>query len=111
MSTDDEDDLIFKALAHRVRRRILDHLKDAPHTTGSLVAAFPELDRCTVMQHLGVLEEAGLVAAERRGRERYNHLDALPIHAIHTRWIGPYAAHAADRLAMLKQGVEARPRN
>lgn len=111
MSTDDEDDLIFKALAHRVRRRILDHLKQAPHTTGSLVAAFPEIDRCTVMQHLGVLEEAGLVVAERRGRERHNHLDALPIQRIHTRWIGPYAAHAAERLAMLKKDIESRPAN
>ena len=39
------------------------------------------------------LEAAGLVIAERRGRERWNHLDALPIHAIQERWIGPYAAY------------------
>lgn len=107
MSTDDADDLIFKALGHRVRRRILDHLKTEPHTTGSLCALFPELDRCTVMQHLGVLEEAGLVIAEKRGRERWNHLDALPIHAIHERWIGPYAVYAASMLSKLKKTVEA----
>jgi DNA-binding transcriptional ArsR family regulator len=106
MSTDDEDDLIFKALGHRSRRRILDLLKGEPLTTGMLCAAMPEMDRCTVMQHLGVLEEAGLVVAERRGRERWNHLDALPIHAIHERWIGPYAAYAAGMLSRLKREVE-----
>jgi DNA-binding transcriptional ArsR family regulator len=106
MSSEDEADLIFKALGHRVRRRILDLLKEEPLTTGTLCARFAELDRCTVMQHLGVLEEAGLVVAERRGRERWNHLDALPVHAIHERWIGPYAAYAAAMLNRLKKTVE-----
>ena len=106
MSTDDADDLIFKALGHRIRRRMLDVLKAGSATTGSLCAAFPELDRCTVMQHLGVLEEAGLVVAERRGRERWNHLDALPVHAIHERWIGPYAAYAASMLSRLQKDLE-----
>ncbi|MBN9333164.1 metalloregulator ArsR/SmtB family transcription factor [Devosia sp.] len=106
MSTDDADDLIFKALSHRIRRRMLDVLKSGAATTGTLCTAFPELDRCTVMQHLGVLEEAGLVVAERRGRERWNHLDALPVHAIHERWIGPYAAYAASMLSRLKREVE-----
>ena len=105
----DLHDRIFKALGHQVRRQILDDLKDQPLTTGTLCAHFPELDRCTVMQHLGVLEEAGLVIAERRGRERWNHLDPLPIHHIHERWIGPYSAAAVASLARLKAAVE-RPR-
>ncbi len=67
----------------------------------------PEIDRCTVMQHLRVLEEAGLVVAERRGRERWNHLDARPDHAIHERWIGPLAAYAAAMLSKLKHSVDA----
>lgn len=106
MSTEDENDLIFKALSHRARRRIVDFLKLEPRTTGMLCDLLPELDRCTVMQHLGVLEEAGLVIAERRGRERWNHLDALPIQAIHERWIGPYAAYASSMLSRLRQQVE-----
>ena len=99
---EDAADALFKALGHRARRRMLDALKGGPQTTGMLCALMPELDRCTVMQHLGVLESAGLVIAERRGRERWNHLDALPIHAIHERWIGPYAAYAASMLARLR---------
>lgn len=107
MSTDDDDDALFKALSHRVRRRMLDALKTESRTTGSLCSLFPELDRCTVMQHLDVLEGAGLVVAEKRGRERWNHLDALPVHAIHERWIGPYAAYASSMLGRLKKAVEA----
>lgn len=106
MSTEDENDLIFKALGHRTRRQICDLLKGEPRTTGMLCDLLPEIDRCTVMQHLKVLEEAGLVIAEKRGRERWNHLDALPIHAIHERWIGPYAAYAAAMLSRLKNQIE-----
>lgn len=106
MPADDEDDALFKALGHRARRRILDALKSSPRTTGMLCSLMPEMDRCTVMQHLKVLEDARLIVVERRGRERWNHLDALPIHAIHERWIGPYAAYAASMLSRLKQATE-----
>lgn len=106
MSIDDEDDSLFKALGHRARRRLLDALKAGPHTTGMLCSLLPDLDRCTVMQHLNVLEDAGLIVVERRGRERWNHLDALPIHAIHERWIGPYAAYAASMLSRLKRASD-----
>jgi DNA-binding transcriptional ArsR family regulator len=106
MSNPAQYDRIFKALGSAVRRQILDDLKDQPLTTGTLCAHFPEIDRCTVMQHLNVLEEAELVIAERRGRERWNHLNPLPIHDIHERWIGPHAAHATARLAKLKRELE-----
>ena len=101
-----DEDRVFKALASRTRRHILDLLKDDPRTTGSVCAAFPELDRCTVMQHLKVLERAGLVAAQRRGRERWNHLTPLPIKHIHDRWIGPYAASAVDLLDRLATNLD-----
>jgi len=108
MSIDDTDadDALFKALGHRARRFLLDALRSGPRTTGMLCGLLPALDRCTVMQHLRVLEDAGLIVVERRGRERWNHLDALPIHAIHERWIGPYAAYAASMLSRLKQMSE-----
>ncbi len=109
MSNDDQDDLVFKALSHRSRRQLLDLLKGESRTTGMLCALLPELDRCTVMQHLGVLEQAGLIIVERRGRERWNHLDALPIQAIHERWIGPYAAYASMMLSKLKRAMEKAP--
>ncbi len=106
MSTESEEDRVFKALAAPVRRRLLDRLKNTPRTTGELCTLFPGLDRCTVMQHLKVLEDADLIIAVRRGRERWNHLNPLPIRDIHERWIGQYAAFAVEKLAELKQGLE-----
>lgn len=106
MSIEARNDRIFRALSAATRRSILDLLKDDPQTTGALCAQFPDLDRCTVMQHLRVLEDAELVIAQRKGRERWNHLNPLPIKHIHDRWIGPYAAHAVGLLDRLKTDLE-----
>ncbi len=106
MSSGDEEDRIFKALAASTRRQLLDSLKDRPQTTGELCKHFPSLDRCTVMQHLKVLEEADLVIVKRKGRERWNHLNPLPIKHIHERWIGAYAQHAVTLLDRLKGDLE-----
>lgn len=111
MSTDDttisqQQDRVFRALSSHHRRAILDVLRDQPLTTGALCGQFRELDRCTVMQHLKVLEAADLIIAERKGRERWNHLNPLPIHAIHERWIGPHAERAVTMLAKLKHNLE-----
>lgn len=106
MSIDEKNDRIFKALAASSRRAMLDRLKDRPQTTGEMCQHFPALDRCTVMQHLKVLEEADLIIVRREGRERWNHLNPLPIKDIHDRWIGPYAAQAVEMLARLKGDLE-----
>ena len=106
MSIEEQHNRVFRALASPHRRALLDVLRDQPLTTGALCAQFPELDRCTVMQHLNVLEEADLLIVERRGRERWNHLNPLPIHAIHERWIGPHAERAVAMLAKLKHDLE-----
>ncbi len=106
MSNDDKSDNIFKALAAPIRRAILDALKNRPQTTGNLCAAFSHLDRCTVMQHLKVLEDADLVIVRRDGRERWNYLNAVPIKHIHDRWIGPLAANAVTVLDRLKTDLE-----
>ena len=102
----EQQDRVFRALASHHRRAILDVLRDQPLTTGALCAQFSELDRCTVMQHLKVLGSADLIIIERRGRERWNHLNPLPIHAIHERWIGPHAERAVAMLAKLKRDLE-----
>ena len=102
MSSESQEDAIFKALANGKRRQMLDAIKHAPLTTGALCERFPEMDRCTVMQHLKVLEDADLILPRREGRERWNHLNALPIQAIHDRWISQYAGHAMSVLSALK---------
>jgi DNA-binding transcriptional ArsR family regulator len=106
MSSETRDDAVFKALAHPRRRMLLDELKHGPRTTGMLCESFADMDRCTVMLHLKVLEGAGLVVVERKGRERWNHLDALPIKHIHDRWISEYATHALSIIDRLRSDME-----
>jgi len=109
MSRTAADDLVFKALADSRRREILDLLKVSARTTGELCDHFQDLDRCTVMQHIGVLEKAGLVIARREGRQRWNYLNVMPIKEIHDRWISPYAASAVKLLARMKREIEGLP--
>jgi len=110
MSETTPDDKVFKALSSPIRRQLLDALRDNPQTTGELCARFARLDRCTVMQHLRVLEAAGLVLARRVGRQRWNYLNAIPIKRIHDRWIGAYATNAVNLLdRMNHQMKRARP--
>lgn len=101
MSNSIDDNLVFKALANETRRTILDALKPGPLTTGALAELLSTLDRTTVMQHLGVLQKANLVIVERKGRERWNYLNAIPIQRIHERWIGSYARYASRDLSRL----------
>ena len=101
------DDLgpVWKALADPTRRRLLDLLKEAPRTTGDLCGQFP-VSRFAVMKHLAILERAGLVIVGRRGRERWNYLNAVPIQQIYERWISGYQALWASSLLRLKARIE-----
>ena len=104
----ERQEAIFKALADYRRREMLDLLRDEPRTTGDICKRFKDLDRCTVMQHLGVLEKAELIIVKREGRNRWNYLNPLPIKEIYDRWISRYATHAVDLLARMKHDLEKR---
>ena len=106
MPREDKYDLIFKALGDTRRREILDLLNEKGRTTGELVERFKQLDRCTVMQHLNVLEKADLIIVKREGRLRWNYINPLPIKELHDRWIGGYADRAIDLLARMKREIE-----
>ena len=106
MKLEKNQDAIFKALSDSSRRMILDLLKDGPKTTGDICKSFKKLDRCTVMQHLGVLEKAGLVFTRKEGKFKWNYLDVGPIQGIYHRWINQYAAPSADLLFRLKNNLE-----
>lgn len=81
-------------------------LKSRPMTTGELCEQFSRHDRCTVMQHLRVLEKADLVIVRREGRVRWNYLNVAPIKEIYDRWISRYATNAVSLLARLKADLE-----
>ena len=63
------------------------------------------MTRQSVTKHLAVLEAAGVVTAERRGREKLHFLNAAPINDIADRWIGRYRGRA-EALAELQHVLE-----
>jgi DNA-binding transcriptional ArsR family regulator len=63
----------WRAVAHPVRRRLIELLADGPRTTGDLACAFP-VTRFAVMKHLAVLERSGVITVRREGRQRWNAL-------------------------------------
>lgn len=83
---------VFKALADETRRAILDELAERDEQTlfelcGRLVMKHQVASsRQAVSQHLDVLEEAGLIRTERRGRYKYHTLDTTPLAQIAERW-------------------------
>ena len=102
----DTSERVWKALADRTRRTILDILAERPHTTGELVARVDGLCRTAVMKHLDVLERAHLVLARREGRTRWNHLNPLPIQEVCDRWVGRHVRHLASAAVRLKAVAE-----
>src|SRR2546426_5772014 len=100
------DEAAFRALSHPARREILDRLFERDgQTLSELVDRF-EMTRFGVMKHLRVLEDAGLVVTRRVGREKFHHLNPVPLRAIHDRWIGKFAAVASETLLGLRSSLE-----
>lgn len=99
-------DQVWRALADATRRDLLDLLRTGPKTTGQLVEAVPALSRFGVMKHLKVLEEAGLLTVSRQGRQRYNHLNAVPLRQVYERWVSKYEDTWAGSLLSLKKLAE-----
>jgi DNA-binding transcriptional ArsR family regulator len=102
-----DEDAVFKALADPTRRTLLDALFVKDGQTLSALEVGIDMTRFGVMKHLRVLEDAGLVVTRKRGREKFHHLNAVPIQLIHDRWVSKYAASWAAGLAELKTQLEA----
>jgi DNA-binding transcriptional ArsR family regulator/uncharacterized protein YndB with AHSA1/START domain len=99
-------DDVFKALADPTRRSLLDELfKQDGQSLSTLEQRLP-MTRFGVMKHLKVLEEAGLVATRRRGREKLHFLNPVPIRLVHDRWVSKYAEPWASALSDLKHTLE-----
>jgi DNA-binding transcriptional ArsR family regulator len=102
----DDDDRAFKALADPTRRALLDKLFTRDGRTLRELEAGLEMTRFGVMKHLRLLEEAGLVTTQKRGREKLHFLNPVPIRLIHDRWIDKYTERRVSALADLKSKLE-----
>lgn len=73
-----ELDGVFHALSDPTRRRVVERLGRGPATTSDLARPF-RMALPSFTQHLGVLERAGLVTSEKRGRVRTYRLAPEPL--------------------------------
>ncbi|MGI8592893.1 MAG: ArsR/SmtB family transcription factor [Solirubrobacteraceae bacterium] len=99
-------DAVFRALADPTRRSLLDELFEQEGQSLSALERRLPMTRFGVMKHLRVLEEAGLVVAKRRGREKLHFLNPVPIRLVHDRWVSKYAEPWAATLSELKTRIE-----
>jgi DNA-binding transcriptional ArsR family regulator len=99
-------DKVFKALAARERRVLLDRLRAENGQTLGQLCEQMGMTRQAVTKHLKVLEEATLVVTRWRGREKMHFLNPMPIHEIAERWIGKYERGRLRVLAELKAKLE-----
>ncbi|SDK50457.1 DNA-binding transcriptional regulator, ArsR family [Glycomyces sambucus] len=94
---------VFKALSDPTRRAIVDELRQRDGQ--SLFELCARLatnhgstsSRQAVSQHLGVLEAAGLVRSERKGRYKLLFLDTAPLTPVVERWLAERTAPAPAR--------------
>ncbi len=98
---------VFKALADQTRRGLLDELFARDGQPLNALASRFVMTRVAVAKHLRLLEDAGLVASRRRGREKLHYLNPIPIRLVHDRWVSKYTEAWAAGLVDLKRDLEA----
>lgn len=87
------DDLVFRALADPTRRLILDELAERHEQTRYELCARlimkhgVGMSRQAIGKHLRILQDAGLVRAQRRGKYKVLQLHDAPLRRVAERWI------------------------
>ena len=98
MNTNDPAN-VYTAIAHPIRRRILDLLAEHARPVNDIAGHFG-VSRPAVSQHLHVLRDAGLIVETRHGRERRYRLTPLPLEHV-SDWLAQYERFWRDRLQRL----------
>jgi DNA-binding transcriptional ArsR family regulator len=94
-------DAVLRALADPTRRAVVERLAKSPAVVSELAAPF-SMALPSLMQHLGVLEDAGVVTSEKHGRVRTVSLRPGALDVLHL-WLSEQrtpAEHQADRLGI-----------
>ena len=94
-------DAVLRALADPTRRAVVERLAKSPAVVSEVAAPF-SMALPSLMQHLRILEEAGLVTSQKHGRVRTVSLRPGGLDVVHL-WLGEQrtpAEHQADRLGV-----------
>src|SRR6266705_2479514 len=98
-------DAIFHALGDATRRRMLRELAQGARTVGQLAAPFA-ISLAAASKHIKVLENAGMIRREVRGRTHLCRLDPGPLASAHE-WLSFYERFWTTRLDVLEQLLRA----
>jgi DNA-binding transcriptional ArsR family regulator len=98
--TDETAGPVFAALSDSTRREVIRRLAQDPATATELATRLP-VSRQAIAKHLSALAEAGLVTAERHGREVRYQLTTEPL-ATAVSWITDLDETWSERLAALR---------
>ena len=103
-----DPDLLFKALAHRSRRTLLDLLYASDGQTLGALCQHLDMTRQAVTQHLmrSSRLRVSLALPPRRGREKLHYLNPVPLQQLYTRWIVKFERPRLKALAQLKTSLE-----
>jgi len=99
-------DTVFKALADPTRRALLDRLLDRQGQTLTELLDGLGMRRQSVTKHLAILEAAGLVNCQWRGREKLHYLNPVPIAEISRRWLDRYSGERAAAILNLRDALQ-----
>lgn len=100
-------DKVFGALANPTRRDILELLLEDEQSVQVIAERF-DMARPSVSEHLKVLRDAGLVAEEKRGRQRFYRVEPEPLHDLQS-WLDPFERFWRKRLHALGEVLDAMP--
>lgn len=98
-------DTIFHALGDATRRTMLGDLAAGERTVGELAQPFA-MSLAAASKHIKVLEAAGLIRRDIRGRTHVCSLDPAPLMSA-DEWLGVYRRFWTDRLDNLEQLLRA----
>ena len=98
---------VFHALGDPTRRAILNRLAEGEATVGQISRPF-DLSFAAISKHLGVLERAGLVTRETRGRERLSRINPAAL-ADARAWLEFHERFWTERLEALEALVGTAP--
>jgi DNA-binding transcriptional ArsR family regulator len=102
-----EVDRVFQALADPTRRAIVERLVRGPASVSDLARPLP-MSLPAVVQHLGVLESAGVVSSEKVGRVRTVRLETEVLRRAEG-WLGAQRSVWEQRLDRLGAELTAAP--
>jgi DNA-binding transcriptional ArsR family regulator len=99
-------DNVFQALAHPIRREIVDYVALHPGASNGEICEKFSISRIAISKHIKILADAELLVIEVEGRYRLHYFNVLPMQMIYERWTDEYSRFFAQNIHKFKLEIE-----